>query len=623
MRKITMRERMRYAFDNTMSRGPAGLIVWLALISIVLVVAVSLGVKLAAADSDKGFGEIIWNILFQTLTPNPVDVNAGSSVFLGAMLFITFASIFMVSIFIGILTNVIDERIQRLRKGRSNVIESDHTLVIGWSPQVFTIISELVEANASRTNPCIVIMADRDKVDMEDDIRTQVHNTRNTRVVCRTGSPLDQTDLRIVNPDDARSIIILAPDGEDADTQVIKTILAITNNPNRKKDAYHIVAEIREAKNLRVAEMVGRAEVQLVLMDDLISRISVQTCRQAGLSVVYTELLNFGGDEIYFKNEPALTGKTYGDILFAYDKSAVMGLQTEDGRTLINPPMTTAIGAKDEVIVISEDDTTVHLSGETDFAISKGMIELHDHAAPAPERTLILGWNRRGAQILSELDNYVANGSTTKILASVESPEIPTTKNQTVTFAKGETTDRDLLDALDIASYDHVIILSYSDALDTQRADAQTLVTLLHLRDMSEKTGKEFAIVSEMLDLRNRQLAEVTRADDFIVSDHLVSLMLAQVSENKHLNKVFEDLFDPEGSEIYLKAATDYVRMDAAMNFHTVVEAARQRGETAIGYRLKRDAHDASKAYGVQVNPSKKKSVTFTKDDKIIVLAEN
>ena len=48
-------------------------------------------------------------------------------------------------------------------------------------------------------------------------------------------------------------------------------------------------------------------------------------------------------------------------------------------------------------------------------------------------------------------------------------------------------------------------------------------MTLLHLRDMSEKSGKEFAIVSEMLDLRNRQLAEVTRADDFIVSDHLVS----------------------------------------------------------------------------------------------------
>jgi hypothetical protein len=35
-----------------------------------------------------------------------------------------------------------------------------------------------------------------------------------------------------------------------------------------------------------------------------------------------------------------------------------------------------------------------------------------------------------------------------------------------------------------------------------------------------------FSIVSEMLDLRNRELMESAKVDDFIVSDHLVSLML-------------------------------------------------------------------------------------------------
>ena len=621
MKKATLRERLRYRFDNTMSRGLGGLIGWLGLISVVLVTAVSLVVKFAGADPDKGMPEIVWNILFQTMTPNPVDTKAGSLVFLGGMFFVTFGSIFLVSIFIGILTNVIDERIQSLRKGRSTVIESDHTLVIGWSPQIFTIISELVEANASRSDACIVILADKDKVEMEDELQAQLPNTRNTRVVCRTGSPLDQADLRIVNPDDARSIIILAPDGEDADTQVIKTILAITNNPHRKKDAYHVVAEIREQRNVRVAEMVGRNEVQLVLMDDLISRISVQTCRQAGLSVVYTELLNFGGDEIYFKNEPSLTGKSYGESLFLFDKCAVMGLQTEDGKTLINPPMDTKIGAKDEIIVIAEDDSTVRLSGTA--SVDEGKITLRDATPPAPEKTLILGWNRRGPQIITELDNYVAAGSSTKLVANVAQPEIPKTKHQTYEFLRGDTSDRDLLDSLDIPSFNHIIILSYSDEMETQRADAQTLVTLLHLRDMSEKTGKEFAIVSEMMDLRNRQLAEVTRADDFIVSDHLVSLMLAQVSENKHLNAVFADLFNPEGSEIYLKPASNYVKMGEAMTFHTVVEAAKRKNETAIGYRLKRDAHDQGKAYGVAVNPSKAASVTFAEGDRVIVLAES
>jgi voltage-gated potassium channel Kch len=48
--------------------------------------------------------------------------------------------------------------------------------------------------------------------------------------------------------------------------------------------------------------------------------------------------------------------------------------------------------------------------------------------------------------------------------------------------------------------------------------------------------------------LRNRELAEVAHVDDFIVSDHLVSLMMAQLSENAELFDVFTDIFDPEGS---------------------------------------------------------------------------
>jgi hypothetical protein len=63
--------------------------------------------------------------------------------------------------------------------------------------------------------------------------------------------------------------------------------------------------------------------------------------------------------------------------------------------------------------------------------------------------------------------------------------------------------------------------------------------------------------------------------------------------------------------------------MGEAMNFHTVVEAAKRRNETAIGYRLKRDAHDQAKAYGVAVNPSKQASVTFSEGDRVIVLAES
>ena len=142
------------------------------------------------------------------------------------------------------------------------------------------------------------------------------------------------------------------------------------------------------------------------------------------------------------------------------------------------------------------------------------------------------------------------------------------------------------------------------------------------LRDVAETHDHPFSIVSEMLDVRNRALAEVTKADDFIVSDKLVSLMLAQVSENKELNAVFADIFDPEGAEIYLKLASNYVKTGEPVNFYTLVEAARRKGEVAFGYKLRAHANDPEKAYGVVVNPDKSREVTFTEWDRIIVLAE-
>ena len=124
-----------------------------------------------------------------------------------------------------------------------------------------------------------------------------------------------------------------------------------------------------------------------------------------------------------------------------------------------------------------------------------------------------------------------------------------------------------------------------------------------------------------MLDLRNRELAEVAHVDDFIVSDHLVSLMMSQLSENSELYDVFTDVFDPEGSEIYLKPVIDYVKTEEPVNFYTLVEAARRRGETAIGYRLLGEASQPP-SYGVHTNSQKSEFIAFAEGDKVIVLAE-
>ncbi|NWF64271.1 MAG: potassium transporter TrkA, partial [Chloroflexi bacterium] len=112
------------------------------------------------------------------------------------------------------------------------------------------------------------------------------------------------------------------------------------------------------------------------------------------------------------------------------------------------------------------------------------------------------------------------------------------------------------------------------------------------------------------------------KVDDFIVSEHLISLMLAQLSENAALKDVFADLFDPEGAEVYLKPVGNYIKTGEPVNFYTAVEAAKRRGETAIGYRLMSESHDTGRSYGVHINPKKSDPVMFKPEDKLIVIAE-
>jgi len=336
--------------------------------------------------------------------------------------------------------------------------------------------------------------------------------------------------------------------------------------------------------------------------------------------------MDFGGDEIYTPELPQLAGKQFGEVLNLFKKNTVMGL-VKNGAAALNPPMNTVIEPGDRVVLIAEDDDKVFLDGAP--AVDEGSIVSGSAVKAKPERTMILGWNWRAPLLLRELDNYVAAGSEAVVVGDIEGLKDTTMalkgdlKNQRLSFKAGSITDRVLLESLDLYSYDHIILLCYSDDLESQKADAQTLITLLHLRDMADKKGRDFAVVSEMLDIRNRNLAEISRADDFIVSDKLISLLLTQVSENKALNGVFTDLFDPEGSEAYIVPAGQFVKTGAAVNFYTVVESAQRQGKTAIGYRLASEAHNAEKAYGVHLNPDKGKFVTFEANDKVILLAED
>ena len=616
-------QKLRYRFDNTISRGTLPVIGYLAFLTIALVLTAALVLAITGTEIDESkdldFIEAFWQSLLRILDPGTFSGDNGWFLRI-VMLLVTLFGISIAAVLIGLIASGIEQRIEALRRGRSTVVETDHTLVLGFSPRIFTIISELCVANENRKRPAVVVLADRDKQEMEDELATRIDDVRGTRVVCRTGDPSNLAALEVANATEARSVIALGNDGPSGDAEVVKACLAVLHCLGSRD--VPIVAEMNDAETARAIREASDGRVITVRSTEVIGRITAQACRQAGLSAVCQDLLDFEGDELYFAPAGELVGRTFGESLLAFDESSVIGIRHADGTSAVNPPMDTVFVEGDSVIAISEDDDTIVFSGFRDegaHAAAPGPAET------GPEQLLIVGWNVLGPTILTELDQFVPDRSAVDVLVDPdlvdpsELQELPVQRLRV--HYEAERADLDeLTQTVSGREFDHVVILGYRDALDPSEADARTLLTLLLLRralNDSAVDGRECRIVTELMDASDVELARATGADDFVVSDALSSYFLVQLSENPELAPVLDDLFDAEGSAVGLKPAPWYVAPNGAMPFSRIVAAARDRSEIAVGYRL---AHGPDGLPEVVMNPPKSATITLAPQDQIVVI---
>ena len=619
----TFRQKLRYRFDNTIARGTLPVIGYLAVLTVGLVFSAALVLAITGTaineDDHPGLGEAFWQSLLRILDSGTFTGDNGW-VLRVVMLIVTLFGISIAAVLIGLIASGIEQRIEMMRRGRSAVIERDHTLILGFSPRIFTIVAELCVANENRKRPAVVVLADRDKQEMEEELAARVSELRGTRLVCRTGSPANLHDLAIANVAEARSVIVLGDNDSAGDALVVKAVLAVLHALGSSETP--IVAEINDAETGRALREASSSRVMTVRATDVIARITAQACRQAGLSAVCQELMDFDGDEIYFAPAGPLVGRTFADSILAYEASSVIGIRSSDGATSVNPPMERVFAPGDFVIALAEDDDKVVFTGFRDDHNTDALI---GPSAAGPEQLLIVGWNWLGPALIAELEQFVPPRSTLDVLVDpdlVDPAELEQSSGERLRVQfEAERADLDELTAtVSGRHFDHVIILGYRDGLTPSEADARTLLTLLLLRRALHESavdGTRCRIVTELLDAGDVELAQATGADDFVVSDALSSYMLTQLSENPELEPVFTDLFDAEGSAIGLKPAVWYVHEGGAVPFARVVVAARARGEVAVGYRLAQGTNGLPEVF---MNPKKSESITLGASDQIVVI---
>jgi Castor and Pollux, part of voltage-gated ion channel len=231
---------------------------------------------------------------------------------------------------IGIIGEEFGAYVDNLRKGKSRVVESRHTLILGNGDKLIPTIEQICLANESEGGGTVVVLSMTEKVELEEIIRHAAIDTKGTNIVVRTGSPILSADLMKVSAQEARSIIILADrdahssDPDATDIMTVRTVLSLRAVDAPKNG--HITVELCDVDNEELVRLVGGNRTEQVVSHDVIGRLMIQCARHSGLAQVLCSLLGFEGCEFYMEEWKGLQGRTFGEVLYSFSDAVPIGI---------------------------------------------------------------------------------------------------------------------------------------------------------------------------------------------------------------------------------------------------------------------------------------------------------
>lgn len=623
-KKNSFRRKIRYRFDNTIARGPIVLIGWLLVAAAIL--SIPFWIYLELDPDGVGGGEnekpstvnlfnSFWAVLgrggFSQLTWEGRSFS----------ILITIASLVTGGAMFAFITANTSKKLTELRRGKGPVVERGHVTILGWGPQVYSILQQLDVANENNPGTA-VILASTPQETMTDEIKNRVGKLKYTKVITRSVEPSNPKVLADMSVASSKSIIVLGTKGISG--SVTGVLSALSNLAPDSTTT--VIADVNDTSAANALMQSGQGRVVTVESQELIAQVTAHACRQPGLAAIYLDLLDFEGNEMYYQPAGEAAGKMFGEALLAYQKASLIGIRRADGAVWLYPPMNTIINNDDYVIAIAEDDDRIIWSNPRPELDSFGpQTALFAAPKPAPSQTLVIGWNSMAKKVLREIGDYATPGSAALVMAqaarvtSDELKDLSTPNMQVITRAY-DGSFNELAAALPGSQFDQVIIFGYRGKTAPADADAQTLLSLLAVNTLKQWGAFGYGrarIIAEILDSNNVELARVVAIEDLVVSDRLTSLMMTQLSQSPHLSPIFQQLFGPGG--VYLSAKpVNYYLASGEFSYAELVAAGRARGEVIIGYR-DNEAGTGLTA-GIHLNPSKDARFVAKPSDQAIVI---
>lgn len=622
--RTTLRQYLRYRFDGLLARGTWAVLLWLGIITFTVVLTASFllrraGVTLAGSE-DAGWFEDFWQSLLRTLDTGTMASDEGWRQRLVALT-VTVFGLLVLGTLIGVIASGVEAQIDRMKRGRSAVVESDHIVVLGASSLLPGVVDQLCRANAGKRT-AIVVMADEDPTEMGEQVRQGVENTFGNRLVFRDGDPTRLADLELVRLGHCRTVVVLNGDGDHVgDARAVHTVLAVreTLGDVDRTPIIVVLDEIAVAETL-AASLDGR--VHTIVVSQAVARNVVFALRERGLGEVMAELSDFRGADIYVTQCPELVGTRFGAVAVGSFHSRPIGRLTSNGTVELLLAFDAVIEEGDRLIVVARGDS---VPIDVDSIADDGSWDVGSQERPvfqapaATQHVLVVGWSGLGRPLLAGWALSAGAGSSVEVIfdprvIDIDDIDVADLGGIAVVltpFAGDLVTDRSRVGPETTA----IALLAYRDHLPPQEVDSRTLLELMSLRrELEHRVQPMPRLVIELTDAGNAPLADVRGIDEVIVTPAMASRILAQLVDDPSRRAVYLALYNIDGPSFHLIAAESLdLNGDVAMG--DIVRAAYRHGVLAIGWR-----RPAERGGELVLGPPSDQRLTLFAGDEIVVV---
>jgi len=312
--------------------------------------------------------------------PSLIEINEDKGKIFFSFLLMLFGLI-VTGFIISVLSSSLENTFRDIRSGRLNYNGFNHTIIINYSPKVEQILNELnlYHQNHQDTHDVVILIkSETDVQRLQDHIRELDSNLQHLKIFIRYGDVLSLKRYQQLSLVNVNSIIILSDDsidisednGIDRDNNSIRIVNLLFTDPDfkpylqKRKDAYNPVKAIVELENIGhssiIIDYMSNSLFQAISPKNILASILSLSTININFYNLWSKLLSFNGYEIYFVSaaEHNLVNSSYKDILLRHENGLFLGISRSDGKggtTLHLNEQSQKIQATDWLVFIAKD----------------------------------------------------------------------------------------------------------------------------------------------------------------------------------------------------------------------------------------------------------------------------